>query len=69
MCTYRWPTEERTRWAQSLDDEQLEDTLRTALRAGPKGVMDVAALRLEARRRFAGKMGLPPALMEETDRG
>ena len=47
--------------AAQLDDEVLEGELRAAIRAGDQERIE--KLRAEARRRFKGAMGLPPALM------
>ena len=47
--------------ACDLDDEQLERGLREALRDGDQKRLET--LRAEARRRFAGMLGLPAELM------
>ena len=49
--------------ARALDDYCLEERLRDAVRDGQAA--DVVVLRQEARRRFAGMFGLPPAIMED----
>lgn len=52
---------------RELDDEQLERALRETLAAGGLQYADSAAviaeLRAEARRRFAGMLGLPARLL------
>jgi hypothetical protein len=49
--------------AKQLDDYVLESQLAAALRAGDRP--EVELLRDEARRRFAGMMGLPTSLMAD----
>jgi hypothetical protein len=52
-----------TETAKALDDYCLEEQLAAALRAGDRP--EVELLRDEARRRFAGMMGLPTSLMAD----